>query len=753
VDDRGVKIYRILFGMNLFFRPFIVALSILGFSHSFSNARDGDAPAAKISESWKDHPVVIRVESSDVTDGRRVREIVRMVEQADQEKAGAIILEMDVSGDVPVDSLERVLDAFAESETRTVTFVNSSATGLGALLALVGDAIYIRASGIIGGAGVVIEGDTDDDKKDQAAKRAAAQSLSVLRARARSLAKIKGHREAVVEAMVDGSEEVKIGEQVFSPKGEVLTLTADEAVQEIEGKRVLANGIVKSIEEILKSEKLKGKVVKLTPREFGEGNNRERLSLGTKARKKTVGEEEKEESLFGKREEGSFEGKAVVIEVGMDTLATGKASFDFIDRTVKKAELDGAAAVVFDMHTPGGIAWYTDSLVLDTLQNLSIPTITFVNPKAESAGAILAVGTDHIYMRPAATIGSALVISGTGQDLNASLEDKITQMIIGTVRNVAELKGHNPDVAEAFVTREKEVKIDGVVIHEAGNVLNLNTIRATEEIGGRPVLAKGVANSIEEILEKENIEAEVLKAEPLGMEAFAHWVQKLSILLIVVGLAGAYMELNSPGFGLPGLLSVLAFSIFFFGNYLAGNLAGYELAVLLVLGLVLIGLEVFVFPGAIIPGAIGGALVLVALGLAMVDRVDLEWKWEGLPGAESWLSIFRGSFITVSIGLVGALVAVFAGMRFLPETKLGSRFILQEAINEGAAMDASEKGGSKIDLVGNQGETTTDLVPSGKAMIDGNLLDVVSDGQFIKKGEAIVVTAHEASRIVVDTLA
>jgi membrane-bound serine protease (ClpP class) len=738
--------------MNLFFRPFLVALSILGFSHSFSNARDGDAPAAKTSVSWKDHPVVIRVESSDLTDGRRVREIVRMVEQADQEKAGAIILELDVSGDVPVDSLERVLDAFAESETRTVTFVNSSATGLGALLALVGDAIYIRASGIIGGAGVVIEGDTEDDKKNQAAKRNAAQSLSVLRARARSLAKIKGHREAVVEAMVDESEEVKIGEQVFSPKGEVLTLTADEAVQEIEGKRVLAKGIVKSIEEILKSEKLKGKVLKLTPREFGEGNNRERLSLGTKAGKKTVGEEEEEESLFGKRE-GSFEGKAVVIEVGMDTLATGKASFDFIDRTVKKAELDGAAAVVFDMHTPGGIAWYTDSLVLDTLQNLSIPTITFVNPKAESAGAILAVGTDHIYMRPAATIGSALVISGTGQDLNASLEDKITQMIIGTVRNVAELKGHNPDVAEAFVTREKEVKIDGVVIHEAGNVLNLNTIRATEEIGGRPVLAKGVANSIEEILEKENIEAEVLKAEPLGMEAFAHWVQKLSILLIVVGLAGAYMELNSPGFGLPGLLSVLAFSIFFFGNYLAGNLAGYELAVLLVLGLVLIGLEVFVFPGAIIPGAIGGALVLVALGLAMVDRVDLEWKWEGLPGAESWLSIFRGSFITVSIGLVGALVAVFAGMRFLPETKLGSRFILQEAINDGAAMDASEKVGSKIDLVGSQGETTTDLVPSGKAMIDGNLLDVVSEGQFIKKGEAIVVTAHEASRIVVDTLA
>lgn len=713
-------------------------------------ADEGKAAGASSSETWAGRPVVVRVESSDLSDGRRTREIVRILDRAGKERASVIVLDLDVRGEVPVDSLERVLDAFAESEIRTVSFINSTATGPGALLALVGENIYIRASGIVGGAGAAVEGRDEDEKKEQKRRQNIAQKISVLKARARSLAKLKGHRAAVVEAMVDGSTEVKVGEELISSADDVLTLTADEAVRKFDGKPLFAVATAKTAAEVLKREEVTADALFLTPREFGESENRERLSQKSEKKNAGISAESREESLFGKREEGSYRGKTVVIEVGMDTLATGKASFDFIDRTVKKAELDGAAAVVFDMHTPGGIAWYTDSLVLDTLQSLSIPTITFVNPKAESAGAILAVGTDHIYMRPAATIGSALVVSGTGQDLNESLEDKITQMIIGTVRNVAELKGHNPDVAEAFVTREKEVKIDGVVIHEAGNVLNLNTIRATEEIGGRPVLAKGVANSIEEILEKENIEAEVLRAEPLGMEAFAHWVQKLSILLIVIGLAGAYMELNSPGFGLPGLVGVLAFSIFFFGNYLAGNLAGYELAVLLVLGLVLIAVEVFIFPGAIIPGAVGGALVLVALGLAMVDRVDLEWKWEGLPGAESWLSIFRGGFITVSLGFAGAIIAILAGMRFLPETKLGSRFILQEAISEGAAISSGGDEGTGLDLVGSRGETTTDLVPSGKAMVDGQLLDVVSDGQFIKKGQAVIVTAHEGSRVVVD---
>ncbi len=710
-------------------------------------------PAGRAQEKekeWKGRPVVIKISDDDLADGRRVRELGRILERAAKDESSAVVYQLHLSKDVSLDTFQRVLDTVAESDLPAIVFVDPIATGPGSILALAGDSIYLSPLAIIGGAGMEeVSSDSDDEKVGNR------QKSSVLKARARSLAARHGHRVDVVEAMIDGSKELKIGEEVLSEKGEVLTLTSDEAAKEWEGKPLLAKGIVESVSELLKQEKILGEPITLTPREFGEAANRERLTTardtGEKAGDTNTADKNESETLFGRRDEGSYSDKVIVLKVGQDTLATGKASFDFMERAIKKAELDGAAALVFDMDTPGGYAWYTEGLVLNSLQNVTYPTYTFVNSRAESAGAIIALGTDHIFMKPAATIGSALVVSGSGQDLAEAMSDKVTQMIIGTVRNVAEMKGHNPDVAEAFVTQRKEVKIDGVVIHKSGNVLNLNTIRATEIIDGRPVLAKGVATSVADLLKQEGIESEIVEAEPLGMEAFAHWVQKLSILLIVVGLAGAYLELNSPGFGLPGLLSVLAFGIFFFGNYLAGNLAGYELAVLLILGLVLLGVEVFVFPGAVIPGLVGGALVIVALCLAMVDRIDLEWKWEGLPGAETWVSIFRGSFLALALGIVGAVGAILLGMRFLPSTELGSRFILTEAVSEGAALPARagtapEKSKS---LVGIEGKAITDLMPSGKGRFEGRLYDIVSDSEFIEKGTPVKIAKHEGSRIVV----
>ena len=173
------------------------------------------------------------------------------------------------------------------------------------------------------------------------------------------------------------------------------------------------------------------------------------------------------------------------------------------------------------------------------------------------------------------------------------------------------------------------------------------------------------------------------------------------------------------------------------------------------MGLILIAVEIFVFPGAILPGAVGGALVFVALGLAMVDRVDLEWKWTGLPGAESWAGLFRQSLIALAVGMVGAFGVVIAGMRFLPETRLGSRLILQEAIDGGAAIDNGSEGEdseAEKSLVGREGTASTDLVPSGKGRFGSDLLDVVSDGTFVERGTPLRILRHEGSRIVVEPI-
>ncbi len=724
----------------------LILFSVFGF-HCVADEPSESEPA----ESWKGKSLIIPVTDTDFGDSRLVREFDRMVRKANEEKPAAVVFAIHTSTLAPWDVQQRILTSIQKLEVPAIAYVAQSGIGSGAMITLACDTIYLGPSAIVGAAGIA--DDAEDDEKAKSARMA--RDRSVMKAMARSLAKGHGHRPEVAEAMVDEGVEAEIGEEVISAKGEILTLTADEAIRKIEGKPIFAKGVASTVMVLLKSEGLPEDAVRISAREFGETANRVRMDEARSEKGKASeaenesGEGKVAETLFGRREEASYAGKVVVLKVGQDTLATGDASFEFMERILKKSELDGAEAVIFDMDTPGGYAWHTVSLVLNGLQNVSFPTYTFVNSRAESAGAIIAMGTDHIYMKPAASIGSALVVSGAGQDLSESMNDKVTQMMIGTIRNVAELKGHNPDIGEAFVTREKEVKIDGVVIHKAGNVLNLNSIRATEEIGGKPVLAKGIATSVEQLVKREGLKGEILKSEPLGMEAFAHWVQKLSFLLIIIGLAGAYLEINSPGFGLPGLVSICVLSLFFFGNYLAGNLAGYELAVLLVLGLILIGIEVFLFPGAILPGAVGVVLVMVSLGLAMVDRVDLEWKWEGMPDAGSWASLFSSAFWTMIAGLAGALAVALLGMRFLPETKLGSRLILKESGARGASIATSRDIPESADYLGLSGETTTDLVPSGKGTFDGKLLDVVSDGEFIKRGEPVKIVRHEGSRIVV----
>lgn len=703
--------------------------------------------------SWKGATLVVPLTGDLFTGAQERRDLERLVEEAEKAGAAALLFEVNVGGTAGLAEQEALLDFLSGVTLRRIAWVPTRATGPGALLVLACDSIYLSGRAIIGGGAATPLGEGED-----AAKAAFQRDQSILRARARSLAKANGHRPDLAEALIEPGVEVKIGDTVVSAKGDLLTLTADEAARVFEGNPLLAKGIAASVEEVVKAEALAGEVVRVSPRGFVQDLNRSRLARekekaapggGDTGDEVAAAGPAEEGILFRRREEGSYRDKIVVLKVGEDTLATGRASFEFIDRTLKKAELDGAKALIFDMDTPGGFAWFTEGLVLNGLQNVSFPTYTFVNPRAESAGAIIAMGTDHIYMRPAATIGSALVVAGGGQDLGEAMQDKVTQALIGSVRNLAELKGHNPDIAEAFVTQEKEVRIAGVLFHEAGKVLNLNTVRATEVIGGRPVLAKGVARDLEDLVTQEQLEGERIVAEPLGMEAFAHWVQKLSVVLLVIGLAGAYLEMNTPGFGLPGFVSVIAFGVFFFGNNLAGNLAGYELAVLFVLGLVLIGVEIFLVPGTFIAGLLGASLVVSSLALSMVDRVDLQWKWSGLPSAESWMGLLEGSFYSLFAALAGALVAILIGMQLLPRTPMGRRFILADALPSGASIPTG--GGAVPDESwrGWRGRATTDLRPSGKAVFEGRLLDVITEGEFVPRDRALRIVKREGSRIVV----
>ncbi|MCB1061356.1 MAG: hypothetical protein KDN20_00380 [Verrucomicrobiae bacterium] len=734
------------------FRRFLFAL-LIGLGITGISLTDGQQPVEKEEKpSLEGKVVAIRLDNEDLTDGRRFKHLKDLLRDA--EKAQAIIFDLNVTGASPWETHQRLLEEIPKIKTRTVAFVNPSALGPGAILAVASDEIYFSAAGVIGGSGLQVKAESAE-MSEEAFKRNYAQELSVLEARARSLAKLKGHNSEVVKAFIDSEFELKIGEEILSPKGEILTLTAEEAISQHDGKPLLGKGTVDSLEKLLAAEKLTGELIGTSP----EAYFRDQAAAGVKRPTEVTMVEGASapagDGIFSRRDDESYTGKILVMSISEEDLII-PARFEFMERAIKKATLEQASALIIDMNTPGGAAWQTAELMMKGLSDTPFPTFTFVNPNAVSAGSLIAIATDTIYMYPASNIGSALVVSGSGAELGENMQQKVDQMMISTARNVAELKGHNPDIAEAFVNKDKEVIIEGVTVSEAGTVLNLNANEATEVLDGRPVLAKGIARTVEEIIEREGLVGETFVVEPLGMEAFAQWVQRFSMVLIVLGLAGAYTELQAPGFGVPGVVSLLAFGTFFFGNYAAGNLAGYELAVLLVIGLVLIGVEIFILPGTLIPGLTGAVLVMVSIGLAMVDRVDFEYTYEGMPGADSWGSVLGSAAMTLALGFMGSVVVILLAMRFLPESKAGSWMILRESIAGGASLPG-EGGGdltggassTSASYVGLTGEATTDLHPAGKGQFGTLHLDIISEGEYIEKGTPLTILKHEGSRIVV----
>ncbi len=291
----------------------------------------------------------------------------------------------------------------------------------------------------------------------------------------------------------------------------------------------------------------------------------------------------------------------------------------FLRRAVKAAEGNEASAIIFEMNTYGG---RLDSAadIVNALNQTNIPTYTFINTNAGSAGAIIAIATQHIFMAPVSAIGAAAPILPTGEDLPATAKEKTISYWSALIRGSAIKNGHNPDIAEAFINKDKEVKIGDRVVHPRGAVLALNAQEATERINGKPLLAEGVVDSIADLTKKAGLKGNVVAIEPTGFEQMAFWLTALAPLLLLGGILGAYLEFKIPGATLPGIISAICFALFFFGHYVAG-LAGWEVVALFVLGIVLVLIEILFFAhSTIVFGVVGVFLILASLLWTMIDR-------------------------------------------------------------------------------------------------------------------------------------
>jgi membrane-bound serine protease (ClpP class) len=411
----------------------------------------------------------------------------------------------------------------------------------------------------------------------------------------------------------------------------------------------------------------------------------------------------------------------------------------FLRRSLKQAESAGASAFVIEMNTPGG-ALQAAVDILQLLLKARIPTYTWVNTNAGSAGALIALGTDHIYMTPVSAIGAAAPVSSEGADIPETLNMKVVSYFSGYFRSAAAAKGRNPALADAFIDKSKEFKIGNEVLKPAGTLLTLSAQEAVRKFDGRPLLADGIADSIAQLKAEAKLSGETVRLAPSGFERLAQWITVLAPLFLIAGIAAAYMEFKAPGFGIAGIISIACFAIFFFGHYIAG-LTGFEVIAVFALGALLVATELLLFPGTAVLALVGMALMLGALLFAMIDR------FPGDPWIPSPEQLVRPA-LNLGIALVLSAVAIMLLARFFPSLPIFRRLVLATTESIGPSLEPKPATGLAV-RPGMTGVARSILRPAGKAEIDGMLVDVVTDGEFLDAGAPVRVLAVEGSRVVV----
>lgn len=399
----------------------------------------------------------------------------------------------------------------------------------------------------------------------------------------------------------------------------------------------------------------------------------------------------------------------------------------FIERITDRATSDGAAAVILEINTFGG---RVDAAVLirDALLESKVPTVAFVNKRAISAGALIALASEKIYMTEGATIGAALPVQG-GSPGSAPqpVEEKTISYLRKEFSATAEARGRPARLAEAMV--DPDVEIDGVIAK--GKLLTLTTDEAIKQklIDGKVVDRKQM------LAELGLAGAKLRTAEESWAETIVRFLTNpvVSSLLITVGLLGVITEIRTPGFGWPGSIGLASLGLFFWGHWLV-QLAGYEELLLIGLGVLLLAVEVFVFPGFGVIGGLGVVSLLAGLALSMLG-----------PGSTAGVIVSVLTRLVTS--LLVAVLAALAVLRFLPRTPFGRKLVLETGMTaEQGYVSAPE---DEVKLLGLSGVAVSPLHPSGLALIEGRRIDVISEGEYIDPGEPIIVFRVDGNRVVV----
>lgn len=449
-------------------------------------------------------------------------------------------------------------------------------------------------------------------------------------------------------------------------------------------------------------------------------------------------------------DEGVSTGPVYVLNI-TGTIDLGLAPY--VDRVVAEAERADAAAIVVRIDTPGG---RVDAVIQmkNAIVGTDVRTIALVDPTAFSAGALVAIAADEIYVTPGAVIGAATpVLGGTGE----VADEKTISAVRATFESAAEENGRDPRVAAAMV--DTRVAIDGLVTDE--ELLTL-TVSEALEFG----YAEGVVAGLDALLDELGLaENELVDTSPGFAERLVRVLTNpvLAGLLLLGGFLLIIGDFFSGGLGIAALGGAALLSIFFWGHLVAG-LAGWEDVALVLLGLVLIAVEVFVLPGFGVAGILGLAALGAGAFLAMISR-DFEF----VTNDDLWRAGLTVGFTLIAAAVGFVLVIMLVARRGAP-----SGLILSTRLGSGAPVTDRASSGwlrwfdgdtrlepDRIDrpvgtetspensLVGAVGHAVSDLRPGGIVDIDGHRIDVVTSGEFLPAGAEIEVIRDDRYRRVV----
>ncbi len=395
----------------------------------------------------------------------------------------------------------------------------------------------------------------------------------------------------------------------------------------------------------------------------------------------------------------------------------------YVKRGIQEAEKNNADALLFEINTFGGRVDAATQLK-DLIINCTLPTIAFVNKRAISAGSLITLSAKKIVMAPGSSIGATTVVDQSGKKQS----EKYQSFMRSEMRATAEENGRPKHIAEGMV--DERVVVSGLV-----DSTQLITLTAEEAV--KYGIADTVLSSKKSVLDWAGFpDAKIIEVNENAGEKIVTFLNHPIIvsLLLMVGMVGMFIEIKTPGWGIAGTLSLVAFFLFFGSGLILQLVSAFDI-ILFILGVISLLLEIFVIPGFGVFGIFGIVAIVGSLFLGLMPATQFLTS-EAIKLAVWELS---GAFVL-------AIIFSYFLLKYLPKSKVFNKLILKDNIDSSTGYTVKKE---VRKLVGKKGVALSDLRPAGIGMFNGKRVDVITEGDYIEKDEKIIVIAEEGSKVIV----